>query len=270
MRRTVSCTAALAFALVPLAVNAQQQVAGQVIWMAGQVSVINPDKIARSLAKGDSVRQGETIVTGPGSHAQLLMSDQGLIAVRPDSSLRLAAYRYQSDQGKNSAMLELVKGGMRSVTGAIGQSNKEDYKLKTDTASVGIRGTDHEVLAVGQGTYSRVTQGGTYLQGAEGSIDLAPGEIGFAGKSGKPTRLQSTPAAMQLAALQGAGKGQQMRGSGPGDELRLLVPFGAPFNGGVIAHGKRTLPEQVTMPVLPAQALGENRGASAGKGRGKP
>jgi hypothetical protein len=45
---------------------------------------------------------------------------------------------------------------------------------------------------------------------------------------------------------------------------KVAVPAGAPFNEGVIARGKRTLPEQAALPELPAQAWSNN-----GKGWGQ-
>jgi hypothetical protein len=248
-------------ALLPASALAQQA-AGQVLWLSGQVASIDGQGIARALAKGDPVRQGDMVRTGPDSHAQLLMNDQGLIALRPESSLRVAAYAYDGRKdGSQRALLELLRGGMRSITGAIGLASKENYKLETETASIGIRGTDHETFVVpGSGTYNRVTLGGTYLQNPHGRVELAPGDIGFAAvlSGSAPAQLERTPTFMHLAALTGPSTGPVMRGSGRGDEIRLQTPMGAPFNEGVIAHAKRELPGHVTMPALPAQVLGDN------------
>jgi hypothetical protein len=231
-----------------MSVNAQQA-AGQVIWMSGEVASISPDKIARPLAKGDMVHPGEVISTGPDSHAQILMTDQGMIALRPDSSLRLATYTYQGrNDGSERAVIELIKGGVRSITGAIGGANKKNQLIRTNNALVGIRGTDHETfLQPDAGTYNRVTMGGTYLQSARGRIDLEPGQVAYASFTTPPAFTQRTPEFMHLT--------------------KVAVPAGAPFNEGVIAHGKRTLPEQAALPVLPVQAWGENAPAN-GWGQG--
>jgi hypothetical protein len=239
MRRTAGFTAALAFALLPMAVNAQQA-AGHVIWLSGEVTGVNPDKIARPLAKGDIVYPGEVINTGPGAHAQILMTDKGLIALRPDTSMRLTSYTYQGrNDGSERAVIDLIKGGIRSITGAIGGANKDNQILRGGTALVGIRGTDHETfLQANAGVYNRVTMGGTYLRTSQGRVDLEPGQIGFASFRTSPSLMSRTPEFMHLT--------------------KVALPAGAPFNEGVVAHGKRTLPEQAALPVLPAQALGEN------------
>ena len=269
MRRTLSCTVAFAFALAPLAVNAQQ-VAGQVIWTAGELVSINPNKVVRPLAKGDAVREGELISTGPDSYAHILMKDQGLIALRPDSSLLLSSYAYRGrNDGSEHAVMKLVKGGMRSITGAIGESNKDNYQLKTDAATVGIRGTDHETFVVAGGTYNRVTLGGTYLQGADGRrIDLEPGELGFAGKSAAPMRMSYSPDWMHMAAFQRAHIGPALRGKAAGDERRLQAPQSAASLTRTARHGKHKLPDEATVPVLPPQALGESGRPDKTSGKG--
>jgi hypothetical protein len=40
-------------------------------------------------------------------------------------------------------LLDLVKGGMRAVTGAIAQRRPEAYKVRTPVATLGVRGTEY-------------------------------------------------------------------------------------------------------------------------------
>jgi hypothetical protein len=239
MRWTLSCTAALAFVLLPASANSQQA-AGHVIWLSGEVASINPDKVVRPLGKGDTVREGDVISTGPDSHAQILMSDKGLIALRPDSTLRLTTYTYQGrNDGSERTVVDLIKGGIRSITGAIGSANKKNQVIRSGNILVGIRGTDHETfLQPDAGVYDRVTMGGTYVQSGRSRVEVNPGQIAFASMAAAPALLHRTPDFMHLT--------------------KVAVPAGAPFNEGVIAHGKRTLPEEAALPVLPAQAWGEN------------
>ena len=65
--------------------------------------------------------------------------------------MKLAQYRYAGQEdGSERAVIELLKGGLRSVTGAIGRSNKDSYQLKNETHVIGIRGTDFIVNADAQ------------------------------------------------------------------------------------------------------------------------
>ena len=227
--------------------------AGHVLWLFGEVERIRADGAARPLAKGDPVFEGDLIRSGSGAHAQLLMRDEALLAVRPQSSLKLTTYSYQGvEDGTERAIIELLKGGLRSVTGAIGRSNKDNYQLKNNMHVIGIRGTDHETFATGEGTFNRVTMGGTYLQGAGGRVELAPGEAGFASlrPDAAPVRLAHTPEFMHVAALASSGKiGPQARGRTPGDERRLQK---------AMVSAPLALP--VASTVTAVQALGEKRG----------
>ncbi len=46
-----------------------------------------------------------------------------------------------STSGSSRAFFRLVKGGFRSVSGLIGKLNREDYRVSTPVATIGIRGT---------------------------------------------------------------------------------------------------------------------------------
>lgn len=220
--------------------------AGRILWSFGQIERLAPDGLATPLAKGDPVFEGDVIRSGAGSHAQLVMADEALLAVRAGSSVKIEQYRYAGQEdGSERAVIELLKGGLRSVTGAIGRTNKERYQLKNENTVIGIRGTDHETFATAEGTYNRVTMGGTYLAAAEGRVELAPGDTGFAGRGTAPVRLDRTPDFMHVAGLGTGDTGPKMRAFGADDERRLHKSI-APVAATPVA-GK----------VLPAQSLGE-------------
>jgi hypothetical protein len=248
-----------------------QEPAGHILWAFGQVERVGADGVAKPLAKGDAVFEGDVIRSAAGSHAQLVMSDEALVAVRAESSVRLTKYSYHGvEDGTERAVIDLLKGGLRSVTGAIGRTNKENYQLRNDMHVIGIRGTDHETYANDAGTFSRVTVGGTYIQAPSGRIDVAPGEIAFASRKSElaPLRLERTPEFMQVASLNRGNTGPQLRGPSASDERRLqksadLSPLGA--SPGAAPPGASPA---AAAPVLPSQALGDGtlqKGVAKGK-----
>src|SRR5688572_3486031 len=254
-----------------------QEPAGRILWSVGQVERVGADGVARPLAKGDAVFEGDVIRSAANSHAQLVMSDEALMAVRAGSSVRLTEYRYAGrEDGSERAVIELLKGGLRSVTGAIGRSNKDSYQLKNDMHVIGIRGTDHETFATDAGTFSRVTLGGTYLQGPAGRVELALGETGFAAMNAAavPSRLERAPEFMHLAALGGGNSGPRPRGFSASDERRLkqsspapsasLPAAGLPSSAAATAAAR---PGPAATPGLPG--LGEGRAhGRGGQGNG--
>ena len=249
--------------LALVAPTSSANMAGRVLFATGDVQGLDLDGFARKLSKGDVVREGEVIRTGAQSHVQLRMADEALLALRPDSRVRLHTYRFV-EQGEDSgrASIEVLIGGLRSITGAIGRIEKQNYIIRGGKALIGVRGTDHETFVVDDGTYNRVTMGGTYLESAGSRIDLDPSETGFAGVGDeRPTRLERAPQFMYAAFEQGAvGLSPEMRAGGLGDERRL--------RGGLrLGHDKEQgRPDHAAGPVLPPRALGENAHNGFGKG----
>jgi hypothetical protein len=256
--RLAAAVVAGCLAVTPRAALSEEP-AGHILWAFGQVERVGADGVAKPLAKGDAVFEGDTIRSAAGSHAQLVMSDEALVAVRAESSVKLTKYSYHGvEDGSERAIIDLLKGGLRSVTGAIGHTNKENYQLRNDMHVIGIRGTDHETYANDAGTFSRVTLGGTYIQAPSGRIDVAPGEIAFASRRNDlvPQRLERTPEFMQMASLSRGNTGPRLRGPSAADERRLQKSTDAA--GGVSTAA--------AAPALPGQTLGDG---TVQKGLGK-
>ncbi len=214
--------------LFSVAIAAQAGVeAGRVQFVFGKAHAIAPGGVKRELAKAEPVYEGETIVTGPIASLQLRMVDKAIIAVRPNSSVQIDTYRLADSGG--SALLHLVEGSMRSVTGLIGQKNKNNYRVITKGASMGIRGTDHEAAYVlpgrGEpGTYDKVNTGATFLTGPGGRVDIDPNEVGFASEmpGAAPVLLEGVPAFMRgtppIASASLGAASQPSRAAAPGSE----------------------------------------------------
>ena len=266
----ISATLILFLTLFSPLVFAQQPV-GHVLFVTGDVQRLSAAGMAGPLAKGDGVLEGDIVRTGPDSHVQLVMVDEALVAIRPDSQLRIAAYQYKNGGAQNSGDMvtwELIRGAFRSITGLVGKTDKANYKVRSHQHVIGIRGTDHEVHLLlaplsgnGEsdeaGTYDRVTVGGTFIETSAGRIDLDAVQVGFASlhPGSVPTKLGTTPAFMQTAfAPLKIDTGPRMREKASSDEGRLSQPAGVPLG----TNGQIGLPPVATTPVLPAQALGEN------------
>lgn len=122
-----------------------QELAGAVSTTTGTVVVQKADGTVRALAPGAAVHAGDVISTQPNSSAVVKFTDGGQLTVTGNSQVRLDEYRYKSATPKtDSLVMSLLKGGLRSVTGFIGQGASRDaYRLQTTTATIGIRGTDY-------------------------------------------------------------------------------------------------------------------------------
>jgi hypothetical protein len=175
--------------------------AGAVDLVEGDVQVYDANRARRTVKLKDAVNEGDSVVTGTDGELHLNMQDGGYLAVRPNSVMQVMKYQANGNDDDTS-VIGIVKGALRSVTGFIGKFNSKNTRIVTPTATIGIRGTDHETLvreesdAFGEaGTYDKVNAGGTFIQTAQGRTDVTPNSAGFAPKAGNaaPRLLARVP-----------------------------------------------------------------------------
>jgi hypothetical protein len=72
------------------------------------------------------------------------MDDGAEIFLKEDSVMKVSEYVITSGYGKDSSsILDLLRGGLRTITGAIGGSSAANYQMHTGLATIGIRGTEY-------------------------------------------------------------------------------------------------------------------------------
>ncbi|MEY3201140.1 MAG: hypothetical protein RIR70_690, partial [Pseudomonadota bacterium] len=135
--------------MTPIAAGiAQAAPAGRVLMVVGDASAERSGQKS-PLKRGALVEEGDRLTTGAASSVQVMFTDQGLIALRENSSFKIEKFSFQ--QGADAANFKLEKGGVRTVTGQVGKANNKDYSLDAVVATIGIRGTNFElVLCEGQ------------------------------------------------------------------------------------------------------------------------
>lgn len=183
--------------------------AGVVDMLEGRVSIVSSGA-TRVARVGGAVEEGDSVQTAAGAWALIHMADGAIITVRPATQFTIETYRHIERQGADNpadslrSVLLLSEGALRVVTGAIGKKNRAGYALKTPSATIGIRGTDHETAYFSRdatdqsqraGTYDRVYSGGTILRGLGGEVHVNPGQSGFADRFGRapPGLLEREP-----------------------------------------------------------------------------
>lgn len=133
---------------------------GRVTGMRGQLTATGTDGAARTLRRRSYIRQGDTLSTSKKGGAQVKFNDGAQIALRRDSSLRIDEYNWQGNEdGNEKAVMSLVKGGFRTITGAIGKVNKTNYRVNSPFATIGIRGTHYALMSCQGGSCSDLPGG---------------------------------------------------------------------------------------------------------------
>lgn len=173
MRRAASVFAVL----LALFSGAACAVGGVVTNLSGAVVAKRLDGQSRILSIKSQVGEGDLIATAENSYARLKFDDGGEVVLRPNTQLRIETYRYDEKRPESDNMaMNLLKGGLRSVTGLLGRRNPAQFKLSTPNATIGIRGTHFGALFCnGDCAGVPMPGGGTPPNGLH--IDVADGVI---------------------------------------------------------------------------------------------
>lgn len=134
----------------------------------------------RVLVAGDSLAIGETVVTDAHGLVQIKFSDETELVVGPNSELLLEDYLLRDDGSVGKLAINALSGSFRFVTG---QSNKDDYSIKTPTGTIGIRGTAFD-FAVGSVKTRMLMYHGTSTLCGEGKSCVTMEQTCEAGEAG--------------------------------------------------------------------------------------
>jgi len=206
------------FAALAVSGNAySQETAGRVLLSAGSVQLVRGGATSTP-AVGTTVQAGDTFKLGDNSHLQIRMTDQSLVSLQPNTTFAISEYAFTGKEpGSQKTVLNLLEGAMRTVTGLIGRTQQEDYKVTTPTSTIGIRGTHYQVAHLGQprgnlaaGTYGAVTdgrisvatKGGQGTFGADQHFHVARADAAAVGRAGPPPKLSQMQAPARPQAQQ--------------------------------------------------------------------
>jgi len=149
--------------------------AARVDFATGNVKAIGANGQSRTVVKGAQIEQGETISTNNG-RAQLRFTDGAYVSLQPESELRIDQYRFDGKQdGNEKGFFSLLKGGLRTITGLVGRSNKQNYQVSTSVATIGIRGTEY-TIQYGQSVTGTVGEGEINVCNGAGCLSVTNGE----------------------------------------------------------------------------------------------
>lgn len=150
---------------------------GTVTHLSGTLAVKRADGSTRILSQRSEVHEGDLLVTAGDSYARVKFVDGSEVTLRPDSQFQIETFKFEAGRPEaDSALFRLIKGGLRSVTGALAKRNRDNLRVITATATVGIRGTIFGALQCandcgGIPTPSgRAPENGLHLDVSEGSI----------------------------------------------------------------------------------------------------
>lgn len=188
-----------------------QEVAGRILAAVGDVTITRGAQRLPGAA-GTPLQSGDTVAVGAGSTAQLRFTDESVFSLRPETTFRIAEYGFQGrEAGLQRAFFDLVRGGLRTVTGAIGR-DRSGYRMNTPLATVGIRGTGYSLLLCNDdcrnadgsiapnGAYGAVTEGRIAVSNNAGEREFGMDQFFYVATAGSLPQLLLAPPTFLTAA----------------------------------------------------------------------
>ena len=168
----------------------------------GTVTLHRTGEQPATLDSAARLLQGDQIDTADGAEAHILFDDGGYLAVRPNSSVKVNRY-VVTGEATDVAAITLLKGALRSVTGWIGKLDPALYLISAGTATIGVLGTDHEVVLVRPqdgvadaepGVHNLVNDGKTLVRSGGRAVEVDQGSAAYAPRGAAPRLHASVPA----------------------------------------------------------------------------
>jgi hypothetical protein len=131
----------LGLLLVQSVVYAATQV-GEVVYARGVLTGQLDNQSPQILGKGFPLHKGETLNTGSSGFAVIKLEDGSRMTLRPNTTFKIE--NVETTKGSESALMSLIRGGFRAITGFISKSGPDAFRINTRVANIGIRGTDFD------------------------------------------------------------------------------------------------------------------------------
>lgn len=214
--------------------------AGQVTHLSGILTVKRADGSSKMLSTKSEVQEGDLLTSAGETFARIKFVDGGEVVMRPATQLKVAAYSYAEGKPEaDSVVLNMLKGGLRAVTGLIGRRNRDSVSVTTATATIGIRGTHFGALSCNNDcggvptTTGKPPENGLHLDVAAGAIvvsnkggrqEIGTGQFGYVRNANTPPVVvppqQGIQVTMPPSISQNKGAG---RGVGKGKESECVA-----------------------------------------------
>lgn len=213
--------------LIPAASAWAAAAQGYVHEVRGDVQVAMGTGKPAKVVVNQSLTDNTTITTGANSNVIIKFIDGTVIALNQNTSFTIQKYDYNEKAPSTmTALFSMLRGGLRVVTGAMSQKNREGFKLATPSATIGIRGTEFIVQRINP-TYLSVINGAASMTNAAGTTLFSAGQFGFVASA---TALPGAIPALPLDVI-------NVLGNLPGLPLPPALPGPLPVPGALGAAG---------------------------------
>ena len=214
---------------------------GQVTHLSGTLTAKHADGSTKLISVKSDVQEGDTLSTEQDTYARVKFTDGAEVVLRPGSQLKVAAYAFdEAKPQSDNIVLNMLKGGLRAVTGLVGKRNRDAVNFGTATATIGIRGTHFGALICQNdcggiatvsgkppenGLHLDVVNGAIVVKNAAGEQVINPGEFGFVQDANTPPVIVPPSQGIQVTMPSSISQNNSSgRGIGKASDSQCAVP----------------------------------------------
>lgn len=194
----------LALALMPAAAWSAAGVAGTITHLGGVLHVTHADGVHKLLSVRSDIYEGDMLRTEKDTYARIRFTDKTEVVLRPGTEFRVDSYRYSEnaeEAKEDSFVVSLLRGGLRAVSGLIGKREPKKVKVKSVSATIGVRGTHWGAIECNNdcsdiqsasgnvpesGLYTDTAAGVTVVTNEYGEVEVPAGSFSFTPAGGSP------------------------------------------------------------------------------------
>lgn len=145
---------------------------GTIMALKGSAEIKRSD-VNIEVKSGMDIIEKDEIITQDKTRVQVMLNDDTVVTIGANSSFSFEEFSQEAQNEKIS--MRANRGFFRSVTGKIGKLAPERFKVKTASATIGIRGTDFSGEISFQREVFKCYDGAIFIE-FEGDVkDLDPG-----------------------------------------------------------------------------------------------
>ena len=180
---------------------------GYVHDVKGTVTLRDAGKQPAQAKAGDTFDQGANFTTGANGTVTLKFEDGEIAILSPNTQFIATTYVYNKNKvADGNIVFNLLRGGLRFVSGVMTETNPSKFAVRTPTATAGVRGSAGTIVVSQDGrNVTAVTSKGILTLTVGGQTVVLP--VGFVSQSVAGGILSSPVTMAAMIAGQAPGQG---------------------------------------------------------------
>jgi len=129
------------FSLLAVRVSwADEGYIGSIKTLEGAVEIVRQGRAVKPIA-GSRIFSRDTVKTGENGSVGIILRDDTILSLGPDSTLDMKEFRFDPHQKDFSLVCRMLRGTFIYISGVIAKIAPESVKIETPDGTVAIRGT---------------------------------------------------------------------------------------------------------------------------------